>query len=1068
MHRVVVERSVCDGFRTSKVEAVVNTGGGRKIFVGTGEGAIMLYECKQELSSVGRVYSCKLMETLRKQSKEKKPTTALTCVESWRALIGLVEGIIVAYDSQFYQLLGSIVDNKGCHLYAINENNQLLVAINKKRLSQYIWQYPGFGVRKEINLVDIPKSIAYIGEHVIIGYKKFYECIHMPSGIISRIIDFDKEHKTLILQIPSSHLRGESLLLSLGNQGIILPLDKVIHGDNFSHVYNERKIEWSASPNAISIMKPFLLSVLMDSSIEIHNLSNFLPLQKISIACPSPLSLNITVCQDDSASTSSTPGGGMMNNNNNNNTNNNMYGNDMFNASFAFHAYVCNGEQLSVIKMIPLNTQIEELVQAGLFEEAINLTKLCGVTDTSLNTYGNTNPTSNSNIDLISLYKSSAYVFLQKGDYEKCIQHFILAKCDFLEIMKYFPDFIPQTLQSVWRVNTTTANGTVSTASTATATGTGTSTTTPIIPSGLFGNPLIRAANAVIQLCEYFKNKNATTVIHKVGGYLNSSMNTGNNTLPLDQELQLLDTMYLHALLHSNSVSKKSQILSLLSQPNQCHVESCAFLLASIGGTAYMDALLWLYRSQKQHIRILSMLSEEKCVTSGGWNRDEYYHWTADYLQYLWYQEEEIGLPLQILPILMNIIEQYDAELGLNILLSRPIHKSNYGGKSVALTDLLTRFQRLVPMIHPHHIDLWSYTTATASSMNMMNTSNPFSYQAQKDVVLEKTMKRVIASIPIINGLALGVIYLECLISFPDPLPQMYDEYIEYLFTGIHDLLQSSSSSSSSGGNKSGLSPQFTLPYDGLALQPLKDTPEIKQYKIYRMKIQWFLQQSAIPYHPQLLIRLLQTQDFRYEYALVSSKLGKHSDVLFVCVYILQSLSLAESYCDAIYRHMTTSHPPNTSNNPTNSSTTSGTAVNSMTSTNQAIFPINTMGLFRPGDAYLLLFQVILDDKTGRTSPETRIQTMLSLAEKHFDKFNTNAFLSLLPSTVPVASLLPYLMKVLEYQHTKKRNLQIIEQLLRKREVDLRADQILQSAAGGINSTSTQPVAGTTTASIKK
>jgi hypothetical protein len=54
MQRVVLERSVCDGFRTSKVEAVVNTGGGRKIFIGTGEGAILLYECKQEMSSVGK------------------------------------------------------------------------------------------------------------------------------------------------------------------------------------------------------------------------------------------------------------------------------------------------------------------------------------------------------------------------------------------------------------------------------------------------------------------------------------------------------------------------------------------------------------------------------------------------------------------------------------------------------------------------------------------------------------------------------------------------------------------------------------------------------------------------------------------------------------------------------------------------------------------------------------------------------------------------------------------------------------------------------------------------------
>jgi hypothetical protein len=75
--------------------------------------------------------------------------------------------------------------------------------------------------------------------------------------------------------------------------------------------------------------------------------------------------------------------------------------------------------------------------------------------------------------------------------------------------------------------------------------------------------------------------------------------------------------MYLHALLHSNLVNKKALILQLVSQPNQCHVDSCAYVLATIGKTAYIEALLWLYRSQRQHTRILSMLTEEKCVVNG-------------------------------------------------------------------------------------------------------------------------------------------------------------------------------------------------------------------------------------------------------------------------------------------------------------------------------------------------------------------------------------------------------------------------------------------------------------------
>ncbi len=107
----------------------------------------------------------------------------------------------MAYDSQFYQLLASIPDTKGCHLYSVNERQSCLVVANKKKLTQYVWQAPGFNMRKEINLVDTPKSLFYAGNIVIVGYKKFYELVDINTGGITKLADIDKEHKMVTIQV---------------------------------------------------------------------------------------------------------------------------------------------------------------------------------------------------------------------------------------------------------------------------------------------------------------------------------------------------------------------------------------------------------------------------------------------------------------------------------------------------------------------------------------------------------------------------------------------------------------------------------------------------------------------------------------------------------------------------------------------------------------------------------------------------------------------------------------------------------------------------------------------------
>lgn len=66
------------------------------------------------------------------------------------------------------------------------------------------------------------------------------------------------------------------------------------------------------------------------------------------------------------------------------------------------------------------------------------------------------------------------------------------------------------------------------------------------------------------------------------------------------------------------------------------------------------------------------------------------------------------------------------------------------------------------------------------------------------------------------------------------------------------------------------------------------------------------------------------------------------------------------------------------------------------------------------------------DEGIDEVEKESRLRIIVKLAEKYFDRFETNSFLELLPrKSTTVALLLKYFQLVLEFQHSKKRNLQV-------------------------------------------
>lgn len=47
---------------------------------------------------------------------------------------------------------------------------------------------------------------------------------------------------------------------------------------------------------------------------------------------------------------------------------------------------------------------------------------------------------------------------------------------------------------------------------------------------------------------------------------------------------------------------------------------------------------------------------------AGAWTTEQFYNWTADYLRWLWYNDDDVTLPRQALVALKPLLE-YDAEV---------------------------------------------------------------------------------------------------------------------------------------------------------------------------------------------------------------------------------------------------------------------------------------------------------------------------------------------------------------------------------------------------------------------
>lgn len=247
--------------------------------------------------------------------------------------------------------------------------------------------------------------------------------------------------------MPSNELRSAAVLLSHGVQGLLFDAFKVM--SKSSSVLFDNRLEWSSAPVSVHLLSPFIVTILSDS-LEIHDIASLCSLQRVPLPSTSPTSAfssssttySFSACEIDP-----------------------LHGLE--------YGYVSAGDQIVVLRMTPLSSQIKNLMESNRFEEAINLCILC-----------QNNPQLK-DIDVSFVHEKFAMALYQRGDFDGAITNFIKGKSTLARVFGLFPDLVPNVFHNFLGINVNSA------------------TYNPKAMTKMSGAILFRAASALVTFCEH-------------------------------------------------------------------------------------------------------------------------------------------------------------------------------------------------------------------------------------------------------------------------------------------------------------------------------------------------------------------------------------------------------------------------------------------------------------------------------------------------------------------------------------------------------------------------------------
>ncbi|CAM9634431.1 unnamed protein product, partial [Sphacelaria rigidula] len=120
-----------------QVTTIAVVSAGDRMFVGTADGGLTAHECRGDTTNALKAgsFECREVDSLRKGlSSDRRPVLDLLAVEGWRALLGILDGQLMAFDLYTYRPLASVPSTRGASCFCVDEERRLVFVANKKRL----------------------------------------------------------------------------------------------------------------------------------------------------------------------------------------------------------------------------------------------------------------------------------------------------------------------------------------------------------------------------------------------------------------------------------------------------------------------------------------------------------------------------------------------------------------------------------------------------------------------------------------------------------------------------------------------------------------------------------------------------------------------------------------------------------------------------------------------------------------------------------------------------------------------------------------------------------------------
>ncbi|CAM9318128.1 unnamed protein product, partial [Laminaria digitata] len=975
---------------------------------------------------------------------------------------------LTAFDLYTFRPLASIPSTRGASCFCVDEARRLVFVANKKRLQVLAWQAVSLAPRREFPLPETPRTMELVpgdagassgssGPKLVLSLRKEYSVMDAITGALTpALLLSDRDHLDpsassmssgvsslggggsshgIILPVPTSSARGARVLLSSGSRGLLVDLMGRGH---------EERLTWSAPPLSVCLSTAFFVAAL-PRQVEVHDLASLAPLQTFDLSGATCM----TACP---------VGGGR---------------GDL--------TYVATATSVNMLKLIPIEFQVETLAEAGSYEDALSLCAMCK----DMSVLGSVN--------VLSIHERYAYDLFSWGDYEGAVGHFLTAETPVDHVLSLFPslappEFVPPggSLEGTGSTNRSPNRG---------------STTHTEAPRQLTGVSRSRAASAVMRFLERHRGAVVAAAereaCRKAGG--DGAEGDGLNQAKAAQGITiggdtgkivdgdsrandtwvLLDTMLLSSYMQC-SPPRHSALVELLSGPNRCSLEACAPLLAA-GGPSFIEALLCLYRGRGLHEDALALATEERCVApsptssstasssgggggGGGWAAPQFRRWLASYLRELRMSPEVLHRAL-VLRSARPLLEA-DPALGLSVFLDQPrqgLHHGRLvqrrgGGGGVqsgrragvgAGTGVggAADGRRTEGRLAPHDVvSFLKAITPSESGRAKAEASAAATSSAGADADRSKP-----ATIPLTSGRALAVGYLQALIDSARALggggdagggeggaggregeitSALHDELAYLLMEG---LLVEQGVAADRGQSSRRLAPSKERQKEEKGLAGA-----------YRQRLQLFLQMSE-KYNPARLLSVIPSH-FLEEHALLLSRLGRHEEVLHIYVKQLKNRAMAETYCGRIWDRCESS-----------SKTKGGAKAGAAAGEWKPTLDLVCSTPHPDREVYLCLLRVYLrsgDEARnssakstgsatsppsapdassngsgeggggggGRGSPIGGLDDAVSLLERHFSRVDPVKVMALLPPDVSVKKLLPFLGSAVRHAEARRHN----------------------------------------------